>query len=389
MKKNILFIILLLILILIYYYNNKSVRNSNYNNEKRVIFISYIELGNYINKNDINTSKKNIDNMIKNIYDLKFNWIILQVRAFSDSIYESKIFPWANYLSGSEGVFPGFDVLEYFIDVASRYGIKIHAWINPYRVRNNSSVESISSKNPAYKYINSDYLYVGDVIYYNPAKEEIIDLIVDGVVEILDNYDVDGILFDDYFYPNNNISIGDYNTYLSNNNYISFDQYRLNVVSKLVKKVHKVCHDRNKLFGISPSGNIDNNYKMLFADVKKWGSSSLYVDYLMPQIYYGFYNEVSDFNTVVHEWENIVISNSVKLIPALAFYKVGNVDMYAKSGSNEWIDNDDIIMREVIMCRNLNNYYGFALYRYDYLFKEELKTKTTMNEVKNLKEIIK
>lgn len=56
--------------------------------------------------------------------------------------------------------------------------------------------------------------------------------------------------------------------------------------------------------------------------------------------------------------------------------------MYAKSGSNEWIDNDDIIMREVIMCRNLNNYYGFALYRYDYLFKEELKTKTTMNEVK-------
>lgn len=61
---------------------------------------------------------------------------------------------------------------------------------------------------------------------------------------------------------------------------------------------------------------------MLFADVKKWGSSSLYVDYLMPQIYYGFYNEVSDFNTVVHEWENIVISNSVKLIPALAFIKL-------------------------------------------------------------------
>lgn len=356
--------------------------------EKRAVFISYIELSKYIKNSDVDVSKKNILDMIKNINELGFNMIILQVRSFNDAIYESKIFPWSSTISTTEGVSPGYDVLEYFIKCSHKYNIELHAWINPYRVRTNSDVSTITEGNPAYKYINTDYLYVNNGIYLNPAKDEVIDLVVKGVLEILEKYNVDGISFDDYFYPDDNISVNDYNLYIKNNSYVSFSDYRLMKVNEMVEKVHKVCKEKGKVFGISPSGNILNNYNNIYADVKKWGSSDKYVDYLMPQVYYGFFNGAQAFHSVLQEWEDIVVDDSVKLLPALAFYKVGTVDKYAKEGVNEWIENNDIIMREILLSRNLDNYDGFALYRYDYLFNKELMTNTTIKEIENIKEII-
>lgn len=368
--------------------NRKKVVSKENESEKRAMFISYIELCKYVKNSDVDTSKKNILQMIKNIDELGFNMIILQVRSFNDAIYESKIFPWSITVSTVEGVSPGYDILEYFIKSSHKYDIELHAWINPYRVRTNSDVSTITESNPAYKYINTDYLYVNNGIYLNPAKDEVIDLIVDGVDEILKKYDIDGISFDDYFYPDDTISVNDYNSYIKNNSYITFSEYRLMKVNEMVEKVHKVCKEKDKIFGISPSGNISNNYNDIYADVKKWGSSDKYVDYLMPQIYYGFFNEAQAFQSVLQEWEDIVVDDSVKLLPALAFYKVGTVDKYARGGINEWVENDDIIMREILLSRNLDNYDGFALYRYDYLFNKELMTNTTMMEIENIKEII-
>ena len=79
----------------------------------------------------------------------------------------------------------------------------------------------------------------------------------------------------------------------------------------------------------------------------------------------------------------------MELLPVLAFYKVGAVDNFAKSGSTEWMENDDIIMSEVLLTRNLKQYQGFSLFRYDYLFNSELRTSTTMAELKNMKKILK
>lgn len=368
--------------------NPKKVISKETTSEKRAIFISYIELSKYVKNSDIDASKKNIVQMIKNIDELGFNMIILQVRSFNDAIYESEIFPWSSTVSIAEGVSPGYDILEYFIKSSHEYNIELHAWINPYRVRTNSDVTTITEGNPAYKYIDTDYLYVNDGIYLNPAKDEVIDLIVSGIEEILKKYDVDGISFDDYFYPDDNISVNDYNSYIENNSYITFSEYKLMRVNEMVERVHKVCEENKRVFGISPSGNISNNYSDISADVKRWGSSNKYVDYLMPQIYYGFFNEAQAFHNVLQEWENIVVDDSVKLLPALAFYKVGTIDKYAKGGINEWVENNDIIMREILLSRNLNNYDGFALYRYDYLFNKELMTDTTMKEIENIKEIM-
>lgn len=382
MKKILVIIILSIVLIS----NIKLDRTSIQKEETRAIFVSYIELNKYIKGNDYEISKRNIRKIIKNIKKLKCNTIILQVRSASDAIYKSNIYPMSLNIVNTE-YDDYYDVLDYFIKESHKSNVKVIAWINPYRIRTTCDKTTITEKNPAYKYLDTDIVYINNGIYYNPSKQETEDLIVKGVEEVL-NYDVDGILFDDYFYPDNNIDKKDYEEYIKNNEFIEEKDYRLNIVNKMVKRVYKTCKNKNIKFGISPDGNIDNNYNKNYADVKYWLKSNEYIDFIMPQIYYGFYNSTRDYIKVTKEWENLIENKEIELYIALAFYKVGMEDKYAKSGFNEWIDNDNIIMREILLSRNLKNYQGFSLFRYENIFNEEIYTKTSIKEIENLKKIL-
>lgn len=383
MKKILVIIILSIVLIS----NTKLDRTSIQKEEEtRAIFVSYIELNKYIKGNDYEISKRNIRKIIKNIKKLKCNTIILQVRSASDAIYKSNIYPMSLNIVNTE-YDDYYDVLNYFIKESHKSNVKVIAWINPYRIRTTCDKTTITEKNPAYKYLDTDIVYINNGIYYNPSKQETEDLIVKGVEEVL-NYDVDGILFDDYFYPDNNIDKKDYEEYIKNNEFIEEKDYRLNIVNKMVKRVYKICKNKNIKFGISPDGNIDNNYNKNYADVKSWLKSNEYIDFIMPQIYYGFYNSTRDYIKVTKEWENLIENKDIELYIALAFYKVGMEDKYAKSGFNEWIDNDNIIMKEILLSRNLKNYKGFSLFRYENIFNEEIYTKTSIKEIENLKKIL-
>lgn len=383
MKKILVIIILSIVLIS----NTKLDRTSIQKEEEtRAIFVSYIELNKYIKGNDYEISKRNIRKIIKNIKKLKCNTIILQVRSASDAIYKSNIYPLSLNIVNTE-YDDYYDVLDYFIKESHKSNVKVIAWINPYRIRTTCDKTTITEKNPAYKYLDTDIVYINNGIYYNPSKQETEDLIVNGVEEVL-NYDVDGILFDDYFYPDNNIDKKDYEEYIKNNEFIEEKDYRLNIVNKMIKRVYKTCKNKNIKFGISPDGNIDNNYNKNYADVKSWLKSNEYIDFIMPQIYYGFYNSTRDYIKVTKEWENLIENKDIELYIALAFYKVGMEDKYAKSGFNEWIDNDNIIMREILLSRNLKNYKGFSLFRYENIFNEEIYTKTSIKEIENLKKIL-
>lgn len=390
LKKVIILVFFIVVCFFIFSFNENDKKGKEENRfvEDRGIFISYIELSKYVKNNDSLKSKRNVDKMINNIYNMGFNMIILQVRSFSDAIYESSIYPWSSSVSSSEGVNPGYDVLNYFIEKSHEKGIKVYAWINPYRVRTTEDINSITYVNPAFKYINTDTLYVGGGIFYNPSKKEVEELVVEGVEEVVKNYDVDGVLFDDYFYPNSDIDIDDYEEYISKNEFMDIDDYHLMVINNMVKKVHEVCEEYDVLFGISPDGNINNNYTEVFADVKRWMSSDQYIDFIMPQIYYGFYNETQGFKKVIDEWSGLLLNDEVDLYIALAFYKVGSLDKWARSGEEEWINNDDIIMREILLSRNLEKYRGFSLFRYDYLFNDEFYTTTTIKEIENMKKIL-
>ena len=388
--KKYLIIILIFILGLFLLFGKKS-KEVEKMEEKRFIFISYIELAKYLNDKEETIMKNTIDDMINQCKDFGFTDIILQVRSFSDAIYYSDIFPSSITIVAKEGDKLPFDVLDYFIKISHKNNIRLHAWINPYRIRSNLSKEEIKDNNPAFKYLNTNKVEKNAKgIFYNPADEEIRKLILSGVDEILDNYDIDGIHYDDYFYPSDTIDLENYNEAKKDNQDLTLQQFRLENTTKLIKETYERVKKKNKniLFGISPEGNITNNYEVNYIDTKKFASEEGYVDYLMPQIYFGFFNSVKPFYQTVKEWNSYITTDKVKLIPALAFYKVGCEDLYAKDGQYEWVESNNIIAREVLTSRPLSNYQGFAIFRYDSILSDNL-TDQAFKEKENLKNILK
>ena len=384
MKKTLLILLSLFLLLSVKDKKEDKVKEST---ETRAIFISYIELSKYIKGKDYDTSKNNIKNMINNIEKIKCNTIILQIRFGSDAIYKSNIYPTSMHIVENEGD-EYYDVLKYFIKFSHKKNIKVIAWINPYRIRTTEDTSTISKNNPAYKYLDTDIVYINNGIYYNPSKKETENLIIEGVKEVLE-YKIDGLLFDDYFYPDTKIDEKDYQEYIKNNGFIEPDKYRLNIVNEMIKKVHKECSNKNIEFGISPDGNIENNYNKNYADVKTWLKEKDYIDFIMPQIYYGFYNSTRAYIKSIHEWESLIENKEIDYYIALAFYKVGKEDKYAKTGFNEWVENDNIIMKEIILSRNLKNYKGFSLFRYDNIFDSNTYSSTSIKEIENLKKVLK
>jgi len=375
MKKIIVIISLVLILL------NSNI-SSKTKEEIRAIFISYIDLHEYMNSKSENEIKNNIDSIIKNIKKIKANTIILQVRSETDAIYKSKNFPLSRHISKELKI----DLLEYFIKQSHDNNLKIIAWVNPYRISTTDKIESIPENSPAKKFIGTDTIYIKNGIYWNPSKEETNNIILKGIDEVLE-YKIDGILLDDYFYPDNEIDRKDYEIYIKSNKEISIQQYHLNVINNLIKRIYNKCKKRNIKFGISPDGNIENNYQKNFADVKEWMSKDGYIDFIMPQIYYGFYNSTKGYYKVLKEWESLLKNDNIDLLIALAFYKIGKEDNYAKDGIFEWIENNNIIMREILLSRNAKNYTGYALFRYDFIFNDNYINNFTKEELKYLKKI--
>lgn len=392
MRKEIFLLLIIFLLLLIYIFIPEEKKESEEETlEKRAVFISYIELHNNLRGKGTKEMKNTIDEMLDNAKDFGFNMIILQVRAFSDAIYPSSIFPSSRSIVNNEGDSLPFDVLEYFIKKAHQKNLELHAWINPYRISNDTDTSLISKNNPAYSMLNTSSVQIIDSkgIYYNPASSKVESLILEGIYEIITNYDVDGIHFDDYFYPSSlTIDEEEYKMALNDNNSLTLQEFRLSVITSLVKKTYDLIkdYDKNILFGISPDGNIDNNYNSNYVDTRLFCSEMGYIDYIMPQVYYGFLNSVKPFETTIKSWNNL-ITNNIDLIPALAFYKTGNIDNYAKEGINEWMEYNNIIAREVMLSRELSNYKGFAIFRYDSLFGNDL-TDTSFLEKENLKNIL-
>lgn len=387
MKKRVNYILLIIFFLLIdatigYAKQNKK----NLTEDIKAIYISYLEyLDNFVG-NSKSINEKKIDKMIDNINNLGFNWIIVHVSPFSDSIYNSKYFPYSHTLTGMEGKNPGFDYLEYFIKSAHQKKISVHAWINPYRISDTQNIDKLSKENPAYNLIGTTHVKIdGKGIYYNPASEIVKNILLDQIDELIRNYDIDGIHFDDYFYIQNDIDEYEYNNYINNVEYISKSTFRLNTINDFIKRVYKLIKKRNQniIFSIAPDGNINNNYKYHFADVKEWLKKLEYVDVIMPQIYYGFDNQYKPFEQTVKEWQNINEKN-IKMVPVLAFYKLGKIDEDAGSGMNEWKENKDIIMKQINYINNqLGN--GYALFRYDFLFNENYVNDNILNEIENIK----
>ncbi len=324
------------------------------------------------------------------------NTVFVQVRPYGDALYDSDYFPWSHTITGTEGVNPGYDPLAIMVKEAHARGLSIEAWINPYRVRHSGTTAALSSDNQAQKWLSagSDSVVKTAVgIYYNPGSEEARQLIVDGVKEIVANYNVDGIHFDDYFYPTTDASFdsGTYAAYQNSGGTLSLADWRRENVNILVRQTYAAIKSINPSvkFGISPQGNMSNNYNVQYSDVAKWISTSGYVDYICPQVYFGFQNSTNPYDATVQKFNGMITAPGVDLYVGLAPYKIGTEDTWAGEGKNEWINGENILARMVGSARKNGHYKGFALYRYDSVFAPAAGVKAQVEaELSNLMDVL-
>lgn len=341
--------------------------------ELRGVWLSFYEISDICKGKTEEEYRKNAEEVIKKVSEKKLNTIFYQVRCFSDALYKSEVFPSSRYVAENEGDELSYDPFGIFIETATKYNIDVHAWVNPFRISYETKISDLCKTNPARILYNGDEDLSGLIIcekgiYYNPADDGARKIILDGIRELIENYDVKGIQFDDYFYPEcDDINDGiNYNIYKENKGDLTLEEWRKANVSSLISSVYALVKSSSKslVFGVSPSASFSKN-ESFYADVKKWCAEEGYVDYIMPQIYYGFENENAPFNEVLDEWCSLERNEQVKLYVGLAAYKVNEEDKNAGSGKKEWVENPDVLIRQYNVLKNKTD--GFAVFSYSYL----------------------
>lgn len=351
--------------------------------EMRGLWVPFIDLEINSNENTQQKFENKFQNIISKAKNHKINTLIVHVRSHGDALYPSKIFPWSHLLTGKQGIAPSFDPLKYMVKESHKNNLRFHAWINPLRIKSKTCPNELSKENPCFKndFEKHTITHV-DGVCYNPGCSEIQNLVIEGVKEIVENYNVDGIHFDDYFYPEKQNAITKdllFEEYSKKEkNPVNESEWRKNNITEIVKKTYQTIKQVNPniQFGISPPGIIEKCYKE-GADVNLWLTNEGYLDYICPQIYWSIDFEEMPFEKTALKWKNIKHNPNIKIYSGLALYKIGT-DL----DKNTWKNSNDIIKKEVQILRNLN-YNGFVLYSSKYLDCPE-----TEIELKNLSSII-
>lgn len=361
--------------------------------ELRGVWISYLEW------NEMPVEQQAFQAKINEMYDntkaMGMNAVFVHVRPDSDAMYPSVHFPWSKFASGQQGVSPGYDPLAYALQAAHDRGLEFHAWINPYRVTGYlMSYEELADHNPAKVWLTDQdpandrwvLLHNGEY-YYNPAIPQVRQLITDGVKEIIDNYAVDGIHFDDYFYPSVDNAQADLwfdkPEYDQSGSSLTISQWRRQNVNDLVAGVYTTVKESKPevVFGISPAGYLSNlrSDAMLFADVDTWLTQPGYIDYIMPQLYWGFEAKLKNhspapyaFTENMNAWINLAGQGNVKLYLGLAMYRTGS-DIADNNEVSEWLRSQDIMKRQVETARATGKIGGFCFFSYQSFFHEHTR----------------
>lgn len=352
-----------------------------------------------------NEYKEYLTKMIENIASYNINTIIFQVRPNNDAFYPSKLNPWSRYITGEEGKDPGFDVLKYVIEEAKRHDIKVHAWMNPYRVSQASLdqlnmtkeeyLATLAPNNFARLHPEHTILDGANKIILSPSHPEVIDFVTKTIMEVVDNYDVEGVHIDDYFYPYAKIpeerEQEDYLKYRLDEIQCLDDFRRMNV-NKMIKSIHDALknsfskNNKKVLFGISPFAIYRTNsaileggwekgsynaagalqcYSELYSDVYLWMKEN-WIDYVVPQVYFPFERKDVTYHDLTKWWSDICNETHTILYIGMGLYQMG---------SNEVWQNPNEIENQLRFNCNFNNVAGTIFFTYHDLVKGQNEIK--------------
>lgn len=293
--------------------------------EHRAIWMSAFLSNNWptasLTTSNAEAQKKALVSSLNSFKSQGVNALYYHVRANCDAMYESSYEPWSRNVSGTRGTAPAFDPFAYLVEQAHVYGIEVYAWVNPYRYHND--INGSNGDHPLnYEVSHPEWLINGKSSnrVLNPAIEEVKQRVVDVCKEIITKYDVDGLVFDDYFYPQGgmyeNSSAPDYSHYQASGTSLSIADWRRANVNEMVSRVHKMVKETKPYvcFGISPAGRYDSptvatyglpsaphgdmNYAALYCDPLAWMDEGT-VDFISPQIYWP-----SMFSSLLDWWKD-------------------------------------------------------------------------------------
>ena len=312
-----------------------------------------------------------LKNMIAHIASYNMNTIIFQVRPASDAYYVSKLNPWSRYITGVEGKDPGFDVLAFVIEEAKKYNIKVHAWMNPYRVSVTALdveqtsleeaqkvyLESLDDLNFAKRHPEHTIVDGANKIILSPSHPEVIDFVTQSILEVAEKYDIEGVHIDDYFYPYAKIPYereeADFLKYRTSETE-NFEDWRRKNVDKMIKNIHdelkKLFSKTGKKvqFGISPFAVYRTHqslkedgwekgsfhapgalqcYSELYSDVYKWMKEK-WIDYVVPQIYFSFERVDVNYHDLTKWWNTIAKETDTTLYIGQALYQMGSNEVW-------------------------------------------------------------
>lgn len=323
--------------------------------------------------------KREIEAIVDTVSAAGLDTVFFQVRPSSDALYASDIFPVSRYLS-TDGTLT-LDCLDYMIKCAKKESIAVHAWVNPLRVAVGGETDDLSKNNPARKNPDLAVKYADGKIYYDCGLPEVRELVADGVLEIVENYDVAGIVFDDYFYP-----YPYYETDEEGNRVVSafadsdtFNEYgtkhddigdwRRDNVNKLVKLCYEKIKEEDKgcIFGVSPFGIWKNgygdesgsatsgaqSYYDIYCDTVAWAEGG-YVDYIAPQLYWTAESSAASYTALTNWWAFALGGTGVPLLVSHAAYRY-----------SEWESPSGIMTSQVENARTYDCYRGSIYYGYE------------------------
>lgn len=305
----------------------------------------------------------------------RLNTVFFQVRPACDALYESDLYPVSKSLS-SNGVLT-LDVLEYLLNAAHARNIFVHAWINPLRVTTLADSEStLDSKSPASLHPEWTVKYADGKVYLNAGIPEVRNFVAEGVREIVEKYDVDGIVFDDYFYPYpvSGAEFDDSNEYAAyGKDFDNIGDFRRDNINRLIESVYQTIKavDSECLLGVAPTGIWLNDngtnggsdtrgfeaYSEIYCDALSWINGG-YIDYISPQIYWTRDSASTPFETVAEWWNRQLDGTDVELWISHGVYRYDETDWGNVSGE---------MAAQVELSRELLSYRGSVFYGYDKL----------------------
>lgn len=300
--------------------------------------------------------EQELDTIVENADRLSLNTLFFQVRPSADALYTSNLFPTSYFLSGEQGKAADgeFDPLAYLLEKAHGAGIAVYAWVNPLRVTCGSATsprwdtEALSSDNPARKHPEWTVAYADGKLYFDPGYPSVREMIATGVAELVTCYDLDGVVFDDYFYPyparddSGEIAVfDDADSYAAYGRGMELADWRRENVNALVRLSYDTVKllDPECVFGVSPFGIWKNGdggesgsrtaglsaYDEIYCDALAWAEGG-YVDFLAPQLYWFTDNSVAPYGELVSWWKQALSGTGVSLLISHGAYRYATTE---------------------------------------------------------------